>query len=147
MKTVKATLIVIATIIGAYFLFDLVTGIFFAYQDSKAESESFTMGLELDSKIEELAKSYAGKKVNINSWDNSTNEYLEVPVWQIYKYNKVGSLRNGDKVTLLEVDINDSKGKKAKIRMKDGFEGYITYWYIDEFEEAKKLDPLLITEY
>lgn len=146
MNTVKTTLIVIATIVGAYLLFDFVSGVYFAVQDKKHQQEAFHADLNLDSKIQELAKPLIGKKVKINSWDNATYKFLDVPVWRIYKQSTAGTLSNGDYVTLLDIDVDSNEGKNAKIRTKNGLVGYITYWYIDEFEEAKKIDPLLNTE-
>lgn len=147
MKTVKTTLIVIATLVAVYLLFDFVTGVSSHYESSSRESAAMEAGLDLDDKIEELASKYKGKTVTINAWDKASGEYLEVPIWQIYKKNKVGSLMHGDKVTLLDVNIYSSDGKSAKIETADGSTGHITYWYISEFEEATAIDPVLNMEY
>ncbi|MBF9252444.1 SH3 domain-containing protein [Pontibacter sp. 172403-2] len=143
MKTVKTTLIVVGTLVAVYFAFDFITGVYFYYQDSVAESEALESGLNLNSVLTDLGETYKGKTVTINSWDPASMEYLEVPLWQIYKYNKVGTLLNGDKVILLNVELYDSKGRCAKVRTADGYEGYITYWYIKEFSKAADIDPLL----
>ena len=130
MKTVKTTLIVVATLAAVYLIYDLITGASFHYQDASAESKAISDRLDRHMVWEGLAEQYKGEVVTISSRD-----YAEVPFWQIYRRNKVGSLQHGDTVTLLGIDLYHSEGYNAKVRRPDGFEGYVDLASIEELNE------------
>lgn len=130
MKTVKTTLIVVATLVAVYLIYDLITATSSTYLEASAENEAISDHLDQRMAWEELATKYKEKPVTITSGGQ-----LTAPFWQIYQYNKVGSLQHGDKVTLLELDLYHSEGPNVKVRQKDGSEGYVDIAHIIELNE------------
>ncbi|MDO6388993.1 hypothetical protein Q4E40_02555 [Pontibacter sp. BT731] len=132
MKTVKTTLIVVATLVVLYLVYDFVTGTATAYQQATAQDKALQQEADFKASLSALGENHKGKEVMIVAWSEAVQNYIEVPAYQVYKSHKTGSFRHGDKVTLLAVDLYNPDGINAKVRDADGMEYHVDYQHIKE---------------
>lgn len=90
--------------------------------------------------LQKLEHKYADKKVRINTWDKKTDAYQDI---QILDENQQLSetLTIGDSVLFVAIDLSQSDGIRAEIKLENNHTGFIPYFKIEEFEPAIKSDP------
>ncbi|MGI4021086.1 MAG: hypothetical protein ACRYFA_06240 [Janthinobacterium lividum] len=90
--------------------------------------------------LQKLERKYANKKVRINTWEKQTDAYQDI---QILDENEKLSetLTIGDSVQFIAIDLSQSDGIRAEIKLQNAHTGYIPYFKVEEFEPATKLDP------
>lgn len=89
--------------------------------------------------LRKLEHRYAEKKIRINTWDQKSDAYLDLPV--LNEDNKtIQTLTIGDSVEFTGLDLSQPDGIRAVIKVQNNM-GFIPYWKIEELESATKFDP------
>lgn len=90
--------------------------------------------------LQKLEHKYANKKVRINTWDKKSDAYQDI---QILDNNEKLSetLTIGDSVQFVAIDLSQSDGIRAEIKLQNNHTGFIPYFKIEEFEPAIRFDP------
>ncbi|RYY06640.1 MAG: hypothetical protein EOP43_05710 [Sphingobacteriaceae bacterium] len=90
--------------------------------------------------LQKLERKYANKKVRINTWDKQTDAYQDIQT--LDENDKLAEILTiGDSVQFVTIDLSQSDGIRAEIKLKNNHTGYIPYFKIEEFEPAIKFDP------
>ncbi|RYX80957.1 hypothetical protein EON73_05085 [bacterium] len=89
--------------------------------------------------LKKLEHRYADKKIRINTWDQKSDAYLDLPV--LNEDNKtIQTVTIGDSIVFTGLDLSQSDGIRAAVKIQNNT-GFIPYWKIEEFEPAMQFDP------
>ena len=143
MKTVKTTLIVLATLFGVGLVLflgsALVAGISRGNKERRDQADRLTMQLKQDSiqtQLDSLSKIYAGKIVTIDKGPLFACAVDRLPTGG---EQDIGYFENGQKVQVLAFE---NQYKKVKVAGK-ALTGYINYYCIKEFRRVADRDTVL----
>ncbi len=139
MKTVKTTLIVLATLVGVFIIVFFLIAAFQGYSDKKKKQEQFDARVSHDVILDSLVKIYKNKEVTLSAEDINENK---IPIYrEEYDKTVITNEITLTKVTLLDADIYNKKESIAKISYKDNLTQSIKYGFVScknilEFQKA-----------
>jgi hypothetical protein len=90
--------------------------------------------------LKKLEQKYADKKVRINTWDKKADAYLDILVSNEDE-QAAETLTIGDSVQFISIDLSQTDGIRAEIKLQNNSMGYIPYSKVEEFEPATRIDP------